>query len=161
MPIVLDELELPENSASPDCQQNIFILLTGLFERIPNFVGSYVARITRIITTGRFSEFIEVQDSLIEAITKNVPTEVCVEALTESWPSVEHDRYLLETFITILEQVIVEGSREDLSASSRLLFDLFLHLFDIRSEDKLKLKVPRPLRDRLILDSQETRSTTD
>jgi len=145
MPIILAELELPEQSASSECQQSILILLAGLYERIPNFVASYVSRITRVITLGRVSEFAEAQGSLIEAITKNVPTEVCVEALTESWPAVDHDRSMLETFITILEQVIGEGSREDLSSSSRPLFDLFLNLFDIRSEDKLKPKVPYPL----------------
>lgn len=143
MPIILEELALPEESASIECQLNIFILLTGLYERIPNFVASYVARITKIIVTGQFSDMLEAQAALVQAITKNVDTEVCLEALTETWPIVEHDRYMLDTFITILERVIVESGREDLTSSSRLLFALFLNLFDIRSEDKLKPKVLR------------------
>jgi hypothetical protein len=143
MPIILEELELPEESASIRCQLNIFILLTGLYERIPNFVASYVARIIKIIVSGRFSDILEAQAALVEAVTKNIDTEVCVEGLTETWPVVEHDRYMLDMFITILERVIVQGGREDLTSSSRLLFALFLNLFDIRSEDRLKPKVLR------------------
>jgi len=162
MPIILEELTLPEESASSECQLNIFILLTGLYERIPNFVTSYVARITKVIVTGQFSDILEAQAALVQAITTNVDTEVCVEALTETWPIVlvEHNRYMLDTFITILERVIVVSGREDLTSSSRLLFALFLNLFDIRSEERLKLKVLHPTGIKLTLDSQETRSTT-
>jgi len=104
--------------------------------------------------TGQFSDILEAQAALVQAITTNVDTEVCVEALTETWPIVlvEHNRYMLDTFITILERVIVESGREDLTSSSRLLFALFLNLFDIRSEERLKLKVIRRTGIRLTLD---------
>jgi hypothetical protein len=44
-------------------------------------------------------------------------------------------------FIRTLELIIAEGSREDLTNSSKLLFELFLKIFDIRSEASLKPKV--------------------
>jgi hypothetical protein len=48
---------------------------------------------------------------------------------------------MLELSMEILDLVVMEGSREDLTGSSKLLFDLFLKLFDIRNEIELKSKV--------------------
>jgi len=44
-------------------------------------------------------------------------------------------------FITMLEWIITAGTREELTGSSRLLFDLFLKIFDIRNNPSLKPKV--------------------
>jgi hypothetical protein len=43
--------------------------------------------------------------------------------------------------LSILGQVIAEGSREDLTGSSKPLFELFLKLFDLRNESPLRPKV--------------------
>lgn len=45
--------------------------------------------------------------------------------------------FIVET----LELVIAKGSREDLTSSSKILFELFLKIFDVRSEASLKPKV--------------------
>jgi len=44
-------------------------------------------------------------------------------------------------FIVTSSWIIAKGSREDLTGSSKLLFELFLKLFDIRTENSLKPKV--------------------
>ena len=44
-------------------------------------------------------------------------------------------------FIVTTGWIIAEGSREDLTGSSKLLFELFFKLFDIRNEASLKPKV--------------------
>jgi hypothetical protein len=50
---------------------------------------------------------------------------------------------MLETLTTVIELVIVAGNREDLTGSSQMMFELFLNLFDVRSEAVLKPKVFR------------------
>jgi hypothetical protein len=47
-------------------------------------------------------------------------------------------------FIATTQWIIAEGSREDLTGSSKLLFELFFKLFDIRNESSLKPKVCDP-----------------
>jgi hypothetical protein len=44
-------------------------------------------------------------------------------------------------FIIVLEWIIEAGTREDLTGSSKLFFDLFLKIFDIRNDPSLKPKV--------------------
>jgi hypothetical protein len=119
-------------------------------------MSSYVSRIVHIVLqatiTGTYSsEYVKARDLLLQALTENTPTDVCVEALVEAWSSIPHEKtvchdirvlmQMFDLFITVLDLVIVEGSREDLTGSSTSLFDLFLKLFDIRNETALKPKV--------------------
>jgi len=145
MPTLLARLGAAESS---DLSRiSIMALLNALYERIPTFMTSYVSKIIHITVqaaeAGKSEEVVEGQQTLIQTVTQNSPTEVCVEALVESW-SLPHERKMLETLTSTLELVIEEGSREDLTASSKLLFDLFLKLFDVRNQTDLKPKV-RPI----------------
>jgi hypothetical protein len=48
---------------------------------------------------------------------------------------------VLEHVISVIGWVISEGTRESLTGSSKILFELFLKIFDIRNEGSLKAKV--------------------
>ena len=63
-------------------------------------------------------------------------------------------------FIVTTGWIIDKGSREDLTSSSKILFDIFLKLFDIRNDTTLKPKVFH-FKSNLTLDSQEPRRTSD
>jgi hypothetical protein len=119
-------------------------------------MASYVSRIIQIVLQGSVTgpnlpSLAEPRDALLRTLTENTSTDVCVEALVEAWFNTQHERpvyfvlmaltQMLELSMEILELVVMEGSREDLTGSSKLLFDLFLKLFDIRNEIELKPKV--------------------
>jgi hypothetical protein len=59
-------------------------------------------------------------------------------------------------FIIILEWIIAAGTRESLTSSSRLLFDLFLKIFDLRNDSTLKPKVSFEFAQLLIIGGEET-----
>jgi hypothetical protein len=120
--------------------------LTGLYSRIPAFMTSYVSRIIQLVLEAykagdQADDLIEIRGVLIRSITDNVSTDVCVEALSACWLAVTHTRRTLEMFIVTTSWIVAEGTREDLTASSKLLFEFFLKLFDIRNKDLLKPKV--------------------
>lgn len=76
--------------------------LTGLYERIPTFMTSYVPRIMHSILEAYTAEdqtvkLIEAREALVRAVTQNVSTEVCVESLSACWSNVEHKRKVRNT----------------------------------------------------------------
>jgi hypothetical protein len=100
VPKLLEDLEVIERSgfipshltveAEADSYRvAVLHFLTELYERIPTFMTSYVAKIIHIAlqtaTTMRTSDLVEGRDGLIQAVTGNVTPEVCVEAVAESW----------------------------------------------------------------------------
>jgi hypothetical protein len=58
---------------------------------------------------------------------------------------VPHHRRVLTVFTETLGGIIAAGTREDLTSSSKVFFDLFLKLFGIRGEVDLKPKVFVPV----------------
>ena len=76
---------------------SILKFITGLYERIPSFMTSYVDKIMPVIfvaysTGDQATDLFEARDVLIQTITQNVSTEVCVESLSSCWSSLEHKR---------------------------------------------------------------------
>jgi hypothetical protein len=63
---------------------------------------SYVPKLIRIIfeavgSGDQPSDLVEARDALIQAVTQNVSTEVCIESLLECWSSVKHTRKVHST----------------------------------------------------------------
>jgi hypothetical protein len=76
---------------------SILKFITGLYERIPSFMTSYVEKIMSFMFVaysmgGQATDLFEAWDVLIQKITRNVSTEVCVESLSSCWSSLEHER---------------------------------------------------------------------
>ena len=76
---------------------NILKFITGLYERIPAFMTSYVDRILPVILAAysmgeQATDLIEARDVLIQTITQNISTEMCVESLSSCWSGLEHKR---------------------------------------------------------------------
>jgi hypothetical protein len=72
-------------------------LLTGLFERIPTFMGTYVQRLMSILLQSYAAknpqvELQDVQNVLMQTVVENSSTEVCVESLSACWTKVKHTR---------------------------------------------------------------------
>jgi hypothetical protein len=123
--------------------------ITRLYQRIPSFMIAYLPGVLRLVLSAyakknESSDVIEARDDLLRTITENVPTDVCVEHLSACWSTVPHNKRVLTVFTETLGGIISAGTREDLTSSSKLSFDLFLKLFGIRGEVDLKPKVLFP-----------------
>jgi hypothetical protein len=64
---------------------------------MPSFMTSYVYKIIPVVfiaySTGEQApDLLVARNILIQTITQNVSTEVCVESLSSCWPSLEHKR---------------------------------------------------------------------
>jgi len=98
---VLTEFEdLEELKADNESQVAALKLFTGLYQRVPSFMGLYVSKIIPICV--RLSSYdlsvVSIRDSLIEAVTQTQSAEVCNEALTECWPNVPRRRKACSRF---------------------------------------------------------------
>jgi hypothetical protein len=128
----------------------MILLMTRLYQRIPSFMAPYLDGVLRLLLSAyarknESSDVIEARDDLLRTITQNIPTDVCVERLSGCWSTVPHHRRVVTVFTETLGGIIAAGTREDLTASSKVFFDLFLKLFGIRGEVDLKPKVPVPV----------------
>jgi hypothetical protein len=43
-------------------------------------------------TRAQASEIVEARDALLQSITENINTDVCIEAILECWTQIPHDR---------------------------------------------------------------------
>jgi hypothetical protein len=112
-------------------------------------MNTYLPGVLRLVLSAyakkdESSDVIEARDDLLQRLTEYVPTEVCVERLSACWSTVPHTRRVLTIFTETLGGIIASGTREDLTSSSKMFFDLFLKLFGIRGEVDLKPKVSVP-----------------
>jgi hypothetical protein len=65
-------------------------------------MSSYVPKLIQIILAAvgggdQPSDLVEAQNMLIQVVTQNVSTEVCVESLSGCWLSVKHTRKVYST----------------------------------------------------------------
>src|SRR5271156_5126409 len=84
-------------TATQSAEMSILHLLTGLFERIPTFMSTYVQRLlNRLLQLSGAKQqpvdLIEARNVLMQTITENSSTETCVESLSTCWTKVEHTR---------------------------------------------------------------------
>jgi hypothetical protein len=57
------------------------------------YVSRLVSLVLRATTTGtQNSEIVEARDALLQSITENINTDVCIEAISECWTQIPHDR---------------------------------------------------------------------
>lgn len=138
-----------EDPPSTDVQISMIRLMTRLYQRIPSFMNAYLPGVLPLVLSAyakkdESSDVIEARDDLLHRITENVPTDVCVERLSACWSTVLHTRRVLTIFTETFGGIIASGTREDLTSSSKMFFDLFLKLFGIRGELDLKPKVSVP-----------------
>ena len=81
-------------------------LLTGLFERIPTFMSTYVQRLMNILLqfSGAKDQLVDLLDArnvLMQTITEDSSTETCVESLSACWTKVEHSRKVCRTLTSL------------------------------------------------------------
>jgi hypothetical protein len=63
--------------------------LTGLYQRIPTFMSSYVSKTMEIVLQASVrdesSDLTHLRQVLLQVITQNIMTDICVESLLDSW----------------------------------------------------------------------------
>src|SRR5277367_1792012 len=93
--------------ATQSAEMSMLHLLTGLFERIPTFMSSYVQRLLNILlqlsgAKDQPVDLVEARNVLMQTITENSSTETCVEGLSTCWTKVEHPRKVRQPLISLI-----------------------------------------------------------
>jgi hypothetical protein len=60
-------------------------------------MATYVSRVVILLiraaaTRNETAEIIEARDALLQSITENINTDVCIEAISECWTEIPHER---------------------------------------------------------------------